>query len=255
MSRGLREALEELRLLLEEFRSGSYRLRHGLSYIRVSDLVEQARCEARLDAILSTGLEREVDERVRLLAKLAELALGAKRSIPEEPPRAFIVTVPVAGVVGGVPIVGRPRGVYIEDCRVKAIIYASTSSRPNRLYYADRVRAAAFCAALHSSPLPSSDPFLYIHVKAVDRDSLFKKLSWLQRSLQEGSETLRADGVHVLVCDPEASMRTLEPLLLYWLGLREPIAKPGPWCEDCPVRESCREARQRGLGRRAEGAL
>ncbi len=251
----LREALEELRLLLEELRSGSYSLRHGLAYVRVSDLVEQARCEARLDALLSMGVERELDERARLLAKLSELALGARRSIPEEPPRSMILSVPVAGVVAGVPIVGRPRGLHVEDGAVKAIVYASTSARPNRLYYADRVRAAAFCAALHASPLPRGGSVTYIHVKGEDREVLFKRLSWLQERLLEGVGAPRAEGVHILVCDEEASVRFLEPLLQYWLGLREPRATPGPWCSDCPVNGSCPAAPQRGLGRPEPGAL
>ena len=250
-----REALEELRLLLDEVRSGAWSLRHGLSYVRVSDLVEQARCEARLDAMLVAGGEREIDERVRLVSKLAELALGVRRSIPEKPPHTLILSVPVAGVVADVPIVGRPRGLLVEEGFIRALIYASVSSRPNRLYRPDRVRAAAFCATLYASPLPASESTIYIHVKAVDRDSLFKKLVWLQDRLAGGEMHPRGDGIHILACDPAESMRLLEPLLQYWLGLRDPVYTPGPWCDDCPISGRCpAAARQRGLGRRVEGA-
>jgi len=234
---GFKKALSELAVLLSELR-GRGGLRHGLSYVRVSDIVEQSRCEARLEALL--GGERVVDERARLVAELAELALGVVRRLPREPPRRLLVSTPVAGVGTGVPIVGRPRALLVEEGVVRAIVYASVSSRPWRLYPQDRVWGAAYCAALYSSPLPASEATHYIHVKSVDRATLADVLTRLRGHLLEGRLPLGEPGVHVLACDPDESTRFLEPLLQYWLGLREARRSPGPWCSECPLRGECR---------------
>ncbi len=234
----LRAAIEELRVLLEGLR-GRGGLRHGLSYARVSDIVEQVKCEARLDALL--GVERRVDERLREVALLAEIALEARRRLPEHPPPAMILSLPVAGVVAGVPIVGRPRGVAVREGRVEAIVHAGVSARPQRFYESDRVRAYAYCAALLSSPLPRSPAPVYVHVKASTREALAEALSLVRRQLLEAHrpEPLASTdaAVHIVACG-EHAVEALEPLLGYWLGLREPRRRPGPWCNECPL-EAC----------------
>ncbi len=207
--------------------------------MRVSDLVEQVKCEARLEALL--GSERVVDERVRLVVELSEVVLGARRRLPREPRGRLLLSVPVAGVVAGVPIVGRPRAVLVVDGRVEAVVYSSVSSSPSRFYETDRVRAHAFCAALVSSPLPRGEAPVYLHLKAVGRGALAEGLRVLRGVLLEGGGVVAGGegwAVHRVVCS-EASVELLEPLLAYWLGARPPRVRRGPWCGDCPLRGAC----------------
>lgn len=238
-----RYALDELRVLLESLR-GRGGLRNGLSYVRVSDIVEQSRCERRLEAIMAA--ERVVDERVREVALLAEVVLGARRRLPEKPPQRVILSLPIVGEVVGIPIVGRPRGILVEEGIVKAVVYASISSRPSRLYEQDRVRGYAFCAALHGSPLPVAGDAVYVHVKGVNKHDLAEAVEEVRVSLEENGQPPMHPHVHVLACDRDASLRALEPLLAYWLGLRDVIVRRGPWCRDCPLRDDCLEAQQPG---------
>ncbi len=235
----LKEALEEVRRLLESFR-GRGGLRHGLSYVRVSDIVEQARCEKRLEAIL--GWERVVDERVKLVDELVRLVLGARRRIPESHRGILFIDAPLAALVREVPIVGRPKAIVAEGGLVKGIVYASTSKRPERLYDTDRVRAAAFCATLLYSPLPRVPNPLYFHVKARNRSELAEAIEALREQLEAGTRLPRWPGVHVIACDEAYSLEVLEPLLAYWVGAREAIARPGPWCSECPLRGVCEAA-------------
>ena len=230
---GLLEALESMRLVLEAISSGEYCcLRHGLPYITVGDLVRQALCEMRLHYEYSRGGVGEA--RRRELRVLVEAVLEARRRVSEGFSDGVLST-PLAAVVEGVPVVGRPDAILVSRGRVEAIVWAKVS-RSTRVKPWDRVRLYSLGLLADYGGLPRSSLKLVL-VVAPEPAGLIEPLKLLRNRVEPG----QGDGysVHVLAYDREVALNYVGPLLAYWKGLRDPVARRSRACMDCPFRSIC----------------
>lgn len=233
----LEEALEATRLLLEAITRGEYCcLRHGLPYVTPGLLAEQVFCEARLDYRLARGEAREPPPSPMQARRLLQALIGAKRRLWTGEERA--VSLPLAALLQGVPVVGRPPVMALNGECVSAIYSVKVSRRP-RLYPGDRVKLYTYALLASSNRLLCPDARLATVV--VPEPIALQELIHLlpdpahPRPLQ-GS----AVSIHVLAHDPETEEAMLAPLLAYWRGDRPPKPKPGSWCSRCPYFEICR---------------
>jgi hypothetical protein len=145
--------------------------------------------------------------------------------------------VPLAALIQGVPLAGRPPAMALGDGCVSAI-YTVKVSRKGRIYQGDRVKIYAYAAAAERLGILCPDARLAVVVAPEPLG-----LQELLRLLPEPSRPrpLRGSSVslHVLAHDPEAEAETLAPLLAYWRGERPPRPRPGAWCSSCPYRDRC----------------
>ncbi|ALL00191.1 hypothetical protein Pyrde_0141 [Pyrodictium delaneyi] len=238
-SLGLEEAIERARILLEAVSRGEYCcLRFGLPYVTPSLLASQVFCEKKLEYSLLNESEDEKAKRVSEARKLVEVLLEARRHLPRQLDR-FTLSFPVAAVVEGVPIIGRPHAVYFEDGHVAAIVLGKITMRPSKLYDSDRVKLYAYALTLAYAGFPLTSRTRLVLVAAKDNKKLIDALS----SLDPGSaRPFRGDGaaIHVLAHDVHVELETVSNLLAYWKGNRASTARQGPWCSSCPFRELCK---------------
>jgi hypothetical protein len=230
------EAMEKLRQLLEALGAGEVCcLRHGLPYVTASDLVRQATCEMRLHLDYSQG--RLVEPRRRELRLLVEAVLRARRSLPKLLPRRLALSLPLAGIVEGVPLVARPDAIVVLDGRVEAIVWAKVSPRP-RLGWLDRLRLYAIGLAADYGGLPLREDAKLVLVAARTREALVHGLEAVR---DEGARPLATSdyAIHVLAYDRAVALETLAALLAYWRGEREPAPRPSKLCSSCPYRDTC----------------
>ena len=235
----LRNVVERARVLLEAIARGEHCcLRHGLPYVTPSLLASQAFCEYRLDTQLRAGVigaPRPSDAR-----RLVEAILQVRRLIPNTPPPSgrLALSAPLAAIVDGVPVVGRPHAMLFTSRGLEAIVVGKLTSRPSRVFETDRVKLYAYAVLVEASGfrVPSSARLIVVAARQ-------------PRELAEALKTLEANGVragvvgeayvHVLAHDPLLERDLISRLLAYWKGLREPARKVGPWCNACPFRETC----------------
>ncbi len=231
------EALEHVANLLHAIVHGEYCcLRHGLPYIRVGDLVEQVYCEMRLHYKLAEGVD--VEARKRELRRLVEFLLEARRRVPARPTRRLSLSIPLAALVEGVPVVGRPDTLIIEDGKVRSLVWVKETSRVLRVYERDRIRLYSLGLLVDYSGLPRHQDMRLILVTVESREKL-------ARALEELSSPRVGEGyaIHVLAYEREVALSHVAPLLAYWLQLREPTPRPSPWkCSSCPYRSVCQYA-------------
>ena len=237
----LASVIDRVRNVLEAVSRGEYCcLRHGLPYVTPSLLAAQAFCEARLDFQLARGeveAPKPSDARV-----LVEALLRARRIIPREPPKdgRLVLSVPLAAVIDGVAVVGRPHAVVVSSRGLEYIVAGKISSRPGRVYETDRVKLYAYMQLTVGAGFRVHSGAKLVLVAARSAKSLAEALNTIAR---EGVKPLMVgDGeayVHVLAHDPQAEVETLSYLLAYWRGLREPRPRPGRWCSSCPFRSLC----------------
>ncbi len=199
-------------------------------------LAEQVFCEARLDLRLTTGLEerKPSPSRARLVL---ETLLEARRKLPPRRDEVFTLSVPIATVLQGVPIVGRPpAAVFRGNC--VAALYAARQSRRHKLYPGDRVKLYTYAAMLNSLGLMCNDARLALLVGVAPED-IYRALIILGDATHPRPVASGGFTVHVLAHDPGVEEETLAPLLAYWRGERAPRPRRGPWCSSCPVKEDC----------------
>lgn len=235
MAGGLEEALERARLLLEAITRGEYCcLRHGLPYVTPSILAGQAFCEARTELEMRLG-PREARPSPSTARRLLQVLLGAKRRLWGR--ESGVLSVPLAAVLHGVPVVGSPPVMVVEDGCVRAI-YAVSQTRRRRLYTSHRVRIYAYALLAEELGImcPGARLAYILAEEPLDAAELVRSLPepGRPRPMEARGATL-----HLLAHDPVEEERLLEPLLAYWRGEREPVPRRGPWCAGCPYREDC----------------
>ncbi|KSW11308.1 hypothetical protein CF15_00080 [Pyrodictium occultum] len=237
MPDGLEEVLENVRLVLEAVSKGEYCcLRFGLPYVTPGLLASQALCEKRLEYEL-LGEQEPGAKRASEARKLVEVLLEARRRIPPGA-GSFTLSIPVAAVVEGVPVIGRPHAVHVRNGRVAAVVVGKISGRPGRLYPSDKVRLYAYALTLERAGFPMSSGTRLVLAAARDNRSLIALLSGLDLSRVR---PVAGDGaaLHVLAHDPDLELEMLAPLLAYWRGERQAAVRRGRWCASCPFRERC----------------
>jgi hypothetical protein len=238
----LEENVERVRVLLDAIARGEYCcLRHGLPYVTPSLLSSQAFCEYKLDMQLASGrLEVPKPSDAR---RLVEAILQVRRLIPDEPPASgrLALSVPLAAVVDGVAIVGRPHALIFSPRGLEAIVVGKLASKPSRVYDTDRVKLYAYAVLAEASGFLVPSTAKLVLVSARQPGELVEAL----RSLESNELRAGVHGgayVHVLAHDPLMEREVVSELLAYWRGLREPRRRVGPWCSGCPFKEQCMEA-------------
>lgn len=235
MATALDEALERARLLLEAITRGEYCcLRHGLPYVTPSILAGQAFCEARTDFEMRLA-SSESKPSPSTARRLIQVLLGAKRRLWGRD--SGVLSVPLAAVLHGVPVVGSPPVLVAEGGCVRAI-YAVSQTRSKKLYMTHRVKIYAYALLAEELGIMCSNARLaYILAEEpLDAAELVKSLP--EPAHPRPLET-RGATLHLLAHDPVEEERLLEPLLAYWRGEREPRPRRGPWCSGCPYRVDC----------------
>ncbi len=229
MARGL----EEEGVLLEAIGRGEYCcLRHGLPYVRVSMLVSQLVCERRLDLDLREGL---VEVKARELLKLLRPLMDSRRRLLSCSGRRLVVSLPLAAVVEGVPVVGRPDALLVDDCRVSAVIRVKESGRFSRL---DEARLRLYGLLLDYSPLPRSSVLRLVQVYG-DRECIAEAVLRARESGVEALRGLRGCRASILVYDRGSALSLFSRLAGYWLGARDAVPRPGWPCRECRWRGVC----------------
>ncbi|NOZ88656.1 MAG: hypothetical protein GXO15_01880 [Crenarchaeota archaeon] len=231
----LSEALGHAKVLLEALSRGEYCcLRHGLPYVTPSLLSEQVFCEAKLDMRLSRGDPVEAKPR-RELRMLLEALLGARRLLRDTGGR-YTLSTPLAAVVEGLPLVGRPAVLGVEgDC--VSVVYMLRGRR-GKLYPTEVVKGYAYGAMLEE--LGASCGSLRIaYVAAENPSQLRKAIESLEDPLEPASLAGEGFEVRVRIYNPPEARSTIAHLAAYWTGRRPPRPRPGPWCTRCPYRGFC----------------
>ncbi|MET1101260.1 MAG: hypothetical protein ABWW69_02105 [Pyrodictiaceae archaeon] len=245
--KSLIEAIEELRTLIEAIRAGEYCcLRYGLPYIKVSDIMMLYYCGAKLDFAMRLGREEGQRARLRELRVLAEALLRAKGRISEAACSKGFVSIPLAAIVEGIPIIGRPDSIMIEKCRVKSLIWLNMTKNVRRIREWHRVRMYLLGLIADYSPLPvDNDVDLYI----VNFSSTLAARKALQQ-LREGEGAGCGDDYCVirLVYDRGVALGSTGGILRYWVDETiKPIPRPASTkCSLCEFRNICPYAVQRG---------
>ncbi len=236
MQKRLLDALEEARLVLEAVIRGEYCcLRHGLPYVTPGLLGEQAFCEKRLDFRLALGEEREPPPSPVQARKLLEAVLGAKRRLWTG--REEVVTVPLASIVQGVPMAGRPPAMALGEGCVAALYLVKVTGR-HRLYPSDRVKAYAYALLAEAAGIACSDMKIAV-VTTGEPLGLAELRGLLPEPRRPRPRAGEEAAIHVLAHDPSEEERLLSPLLAYWRMERGPAPRRGPWCGKCPYRDRC----------------
>jgi len=231
------QAMEELRLLLEAVGGGEYCcLRHGLPYLRPSLLARQAFCEMQVELMLRKGVERVVYRDERLLV---EAVLEARRRLVRVPAQPRIaISAPLAALVDGIPMLGRPDALLIERGRVVGLLRLKVGS--NRVSHSDLVRLYSYGLMVDYSPLPSRENLSLLLVVANSKTDAVEKLQALKQAFEDGKPLYRVDGVRLFAYDRGYALHLLSPFLQYWIGAREPRASPSPTkCSRCELRLVC----------------
>ncbi len=231
-------ALEEARLILEAVASGEYCcLRHGLPYVTPSLLAEQAFCEMKLHLRLSRGEQAEY--RRSELRLLLEALLGAKRLLrPGDEERGVILSTPLAAIVEGLPVIGRPGALAVKGGCIRAIYLLRR--RSGRLYPSEIVKGNAY--ALMADELGAACETLRIaYIQADSAEELREAIKGINDQFNPKSLAGpgSSGGIRVLVYNPLEARQQVRYLAAYWLGAREPRPRPGAWCNRCPYRGSC----------------
>jgi len=233
----LEETIERVRLLLEAVSRGEYCcLRFGLPFVTPSLLASQVFCEKKLEYTLINEHDPGA-RRISEARKLVEVLFEAKRRIPRHTD-TFVLSIPVAAVVEGVPIIARPHAVYFDAGRVAAIVVGKISTKPWRMYGSDKVKLYAYALTLAYAGFPLTSRTELILAAAEDN----RKLIGILSSVDLSSVKPIADNgaaLHVLVHDLDAELEAISPLLAYWREERKPTARRGSWCTRCPYYGSC----------------
>ncbi len=230
---GILDWIERIRMLLEAISKGEYCcLRHGLPYVTVGELVRQSLCEMRLHLEYTRGVD--VEARRRELRLLVEAVLEARRRIPP----GFsdgVISLPLAAVVEGVPITGRPDSIVVRSGRVEAIVWAKVGSL--RLKMWDRIRLYTLGLLVDYAEVPTTHTLHLVLVAAREPGKLVEPLKTIRSELRP----IAGEGymVHVLVYDKDTALKYVGPLLAYWRGEREPVPRPSKACSSCPYRDTC----------------
>ncbi len=229
----LLEALEKQKQLLDAISSGEYCcLRHSLPYVTVSDLALQAYCEMRLHLALARGAVGE--PRRRELRLLVEAVLKASKRVRGDCDN-IALSIPVAGVVEGVPVVGRPDAILVRGGRVSAIVWAKVSKRLKPAMW-DRVRLLALALVADYGGLPMTNPTHLVLVVGETPSAVKKGL----QALIVGEDLVGSDyTIYQMVYDRLDALKWVAPLLAYWRGEREPRPRPSRGCSKCPYRDVC----------------
>ena len=246
MSETLLARLEEQRLLLEAISKGEYCcLRHGLPYVTPSILASQTLCERKAIHELLSSPRKPVSNEAKELVKII---LNTKKKLPRMLPEYFSLDAPLATIIQGVPVIGRPHSIVFVKGFVQAIVIGKKTSRPERLYLSDRVKLYAYGLLASRAGLPLGSRTRLVLVAARDNQHLIEAIKSAHQWLRAGASLpprSRSYTVHFLVHDEGVEEEALAPLLAYWRGDREEYVEPGPWCRSCPLRDSCSATRHR----------
>ncbi len=246
MSEDLLARLEEQRLLLEAISRGEYCcLRHGLPYVTPSILASQTLCEKKTIHELLSSPRRPVPDEARQLVKVI---LNTKKRLPRVLPEYFSLDIPLAMVIQGVPVIGRPHSIVFVKGFVQAIVIGKKTSRPEKLYLSDRVKLYTYGLLASRAGLPLGSRTRLVLVAAKDNQHLVEAIKRVHQWLRAGASLpprSRSYTIHFLAHDESVEEETLAPLLAYWRSAREEYVEPGPWCRNCPLRDSCSATRYR----------
>lgn len=243
------EALERAAQLLEAVSRGEYCcLRHGLPYVTPSLLASQAFCEMKLHLSLERG-DHHAPPGPSTARQLLAIMLRAKKRInADEALRGTVVSIPLAALVEGVPLVGRPPALALRNGCVRAV-YLPKISRAQRLYNSDIVKGYAYAATAQALGLLCSDARL-VYILGVNERELLDTLHSLEDRGFRVFEPRPVPGekrLIVKVYDEYNAAGILSRLLAYWRGDREPQPRPGKWCNGCGYRELCPVTHGNGL--------
>ncbi len=237
----LREGIEEARNALEAISSGEYCcLRYGLPYVRVSDIVMLAYCPLRLHYHMETYSEREIARRKAELRILVKALLEARRGL-ESSGRLFL-SLPLAAVIEGVPVIGRPDVLIVENCKVKGVVVVKKTMRVGKVYFEERVKLYLYGLLVDYSPLPSANTLSLLFIKTPPEKTVDALLQ-----LREGLSSGNGYSVYRFVYDRADALRAVDVLLKYWAGeWVEPKPRPAPSkCMKCPFSNKCWAAKHR----------
>jgi len=243
---GLLARLEEQRLILEAISRGEYCcLRHGLPYVTPSILASQAVCERKAVYELLESRYKPVASDAKQLVKIV---LQTKSKLPRTLPGYFSLDTPLAAIVQGVPVIGRPHSIVFVNGVVSAIIVGKRTNRPERLYLSDRVKLYTYGLLASRAGFPLGSRTRLVLVAARTNNDLVEAVKHVYKWLRNGASLPPRDKrftIHFMAHDESVEEETLAPLLAYWRGEREEHAEPGPWCNRCPLSSSCPSFRRR----------
>lgn len=245
------EALEEAAQLLEAISRGEYCcLRHGLPYVTPSLLASQAFCEMKLHISLERG-ERQGPPGPSAARQLLGVMLRARKRIgADDAVRGTVASIPLAALVEGVPVVGRPPAIAFRGGCIRAI-YIPKITRAPRLYGSDMVKGYAYAATAQSLGL-LCDSAKLVYIIGVNEKELLETLLSMERLGFNVFEPRPLPGERraiVRVYDDYESAKILSGMLAYWRGERGPRPRPGRHCGKCGYRELCPATMGHGLGR------
>ncbi len=230
------EELEELANLVEAVRRGEYCcLRYGLPYVRASDIASLALCPLRKHYEILNYTDDITGRAKNSLQLLARAILKAKKTVPEK--RKFFLDTPIASIIQGVPVIGRPTALLINDCKVVGILLAR-QRRFNKPSLYDRILLQVYAALVDYSPLTSTTTIKAYLVQA-DGDTLTTLLRRLA-GLQE-ENNWRQMGIISLVYERSDFLNKYHRLLDYWKNPEiKPLPNPSPQrCKTCPYYSEC----------------
>ncbi len=235
----LRERIEKVRELLSEVSHGSFCcLRYGLPYITVSDIVEQSLCEHKVILKYHSSSHKQ---RVRELRKLVSM-LG-RLFMANDTRKCTALSIPLAAVVEGVPIIGRPDLLIFVREKLAGIVWSRIGGDLTKVRPWERVRLYALGLLADYAGLGTRDTNLFL-ITAKDRKDIAKGLRIVLARL--GCINTRIDSIeasvaiHRMVYDRDIALDYIGRFLTLWITERGP---QGPFypglCKNCAMSSSC----------------